>query len=83
MAEIKSCLFCGRDTKSKCQICNRCLGIGKYKKIDTANAKFHPKQELFGECEYDYGEDALGPHESDKRWNFEFVEKDELINQIE
>jgi hypothetical protein len=30
MSEIRCCLSCGRDTRSKSQICSRCYGRHKY-----------------------------------------------------
>jgi hypothetical protein len=70
---VRNCLSCGRDTKSKSQLCTKCLGTHSHKPKDSA-VIVGPLEELKSECEHDYSEDALGPHESDKRWSYIYVE---------
>lgn len=72
--EVHSCLGCNRDTTAKCQICDRCTQMRRYKKDERGSAgSSGPETELFEECEHDYSENSLGPHTSDDRWDWYWV----------
>jgi len=73
--DAHSCLGCGRFTVSKSQICTKCTP-----NRDSETAKrgvagsYGPLEELSMEFSYNYSEDALGPHVSDTRWNWEWTD---------
>lgn len=74
-----ACLGCGKVTTAKCQICDQCLGMRRYKTEEKRNASAEgPETQLRHECDSDYSEDALGPHTSDERWSWVYVEDDWL-----
>lgn len=55
MQEVRCCLFCGRDTRSRCQICSRCLGE------DDGHQESEPERpwpQQIGEDDYSEDSDA-------------------------
>ena len=70
--EVRCCIYCGRDTQDRSQICAKCLGAYSHKSKDSASA-LPPTTLLESEFEHDYSEDALAPHSSDQRWSWDFV----------
>lgn len=73
--DAHSCLGCGRLTTIECQICYKCTrGRGSYKDTRGAASSCGPLTELASECQHNYSEDALGPHTSDERWDWEYLD---------
>jgi hypothetical protein len=73
--DAHSCLGCGRLTTAKCQICPKCRPnreTGNDKQGSAGSTG--PFTELAHECSYDYSEDSLGPHSSDERWSWGWVD---------
>jgi len=75
MGNLQTCMFCGRDTRHRSRICVRCVGRNEHDR-EYASAVTMPWDEMDGECEYDYSEDALGPHSSDDRARLEWVDEE-------
>lgn len=74
-AEWVSCEFCGRDTKNKCRICRRCFPGTRHLQ-EHAAAAMGPLDEFDGESDYDYSEDAMGPHQAEDRMDAKWVDDD-------
>jgi len=73
--EKHSCIGCGKDTTARCQICDCCTQMRRHRRDNRGSASAGgPLIELHEECEYDYSEDSLGPHVSDGRWNWSFID---------
>ena len=74
MKDIHPCIGCGRTTTAKSQICLRCLGYGKWKPKASAVADSGPCEKTKGEEDHRYDENAMGPHTSDERSAYEWVD---------
>jgi hypothetical protein len=70
--DISCCLFCGRDTPNKSQICRFCTGGHSHnQEYASASADCHTR--IIGEEDYDYSENACGPRTADERMGLVYV----------
>lgn len=74
MPDIHPCIGCGQTTTAKCQICSRCLGIGKHKPKAAAAAAMGPLDTTNHEEDHRYNEDSMGPHPSDDRSSYDWTD---------
>jgi len=75
MNDIHPCIGCGRTTTAKSQICSHCLGVGKWKSKASAVAAAGPFERTNHEEDHCYDENSMGPHTSDERSSYEWMDE--------